>query len=230
MTGTGKMFEASVIVAVKHPAEYLYSCLESLQAQTLPPKEVLLIETGGMPASLDLSGFNLNIKRIQQDGSGLAQAWNQGMTNAQGGHIAFLDSDDQWTRDCLSQHEMATKTDGYKGASVGNVEFKLCNEVSSGFRKKLLNSSHLAYMPGCAVFSLKAIDEIGHFREDLGVATDIEWFARARELISFIEIPATVLTKRVHSKNLSFRSLEQGDYQGDLTRALYHHINRGKKL
>lgn len=215
------MFEVSVVVPVKYPAPYLNACIESIMKQTYLPKEVILVETGDGTFTRTEVNSVVQIRQLRQTGKGLAQAWNQGITNAKGSHVAFIDSDDEWDIDCLKNHEAASRESDYMGGSIGKVIFSPVGEVPSGFRKSLLGECHLAYMPGCSVLSQEALKGIGNFREDLGVTTDIEWFGRARGKLSFVEMKTTVLVKRVHTANLSYNALETGTYQQDLTRALF---------
>ena len=222
------MFKVSVVIPVKYPAKYLEKCLKVLSDQTFPPHEVLLVESSVDGPTKTLRSNVLFIRRIRQIGTGLPQAWNQGVAESNGTHIAFLDSDDEWDVHCLEKHSLASKDARYQGASVGRVIFEPSSEMAPGFRKNLFGSSHLAYMPGCSVFSKSALDKIGAFNENLGVASDIEWFARARQMLDFIEIDSPVLHKRVHDGNLSLNSFQTAVYERDLIQAIRQHIKDRK--
>ena len=219
--------KVSVIMAVKHPSPHLHPALMSVAAQTQQPFEVILVETGPTTTGIPWSDLP-ELRRITQQGEGLAAAWNQGAEAAGGSFLAWLDSDDVWTPNALQAHARALAATPAARASVGRVRFiQEGAQLPASFRPALLSGDHLAYMPGSALVSRAAWDMVGPFREDLGVATDIEWFARLRRAVTVIALSQHVLNKRVHGGNLSYGAAQQGDYDGDLLRALHAHMTAG---
>jgi glycosyltransferase involved in cell wall biosynthesis len=204
----------SVLMAVRHPAPHIEPALHSIDAQAFAPHEVILIEAGATEFPLVT---NASLHRIHQTGSGLAQAWNQAIEAATGDWIAWLDSDDIWSPDALAAHAQALSQAPAAGVSVGNVRFFLDGDtLPAGFRPELLEGSHRAFMPGTSLVHREAVARVGPFREDLGVATDIEWFARLRDTVPAVETREIVLHKRVHETNLSYTSAVNGDYSAAL--------------
>jgi len=226
MTSNNAIAKVSVIVAVKHPAPYLSDAITSITSQTLKPLEILVIESGEREDSGELDK-SIPINFIKQTGKGLAQAWNQGIEAAAGTHVSWLDSDDIWLPHALERHAMTLSASEYQGVSVGRVKFWTESRTSvTGFNSNLLEESHLAYMPGCSVVEKSLVTEVGSFREDLGVATDIEWFARLRTIKIAVELSDVVLHKRVHKTNLSYGAINT-NYNQDLLNALHAHLQRG---
>ncbi len=88
----------SFIVPVYNVEEYLETCLNSLQAQTIPDFEAILVDDG----STDSSGTicdeyvrkDCRFRVIHQTNGGLAVARNSGQKVAVGEWISFVDSDD----------------------------------------------------------------------------------------------------------------------------------------
>lgn len=219
--------KVSVIMAVKHPSPHLNQALVSVAVQSQQPFEVILVETGPVTTGMPWSDLP-ELRRIAQQGEGLADAWNQGAEAASGNFLAWLDSDDTWTPNALQSHVSALAATPAAMASVGRVRFiREGAHLPPSFRPSLLYGDHLAYMPGSALVTRAAWDRVGPYREDLGVATDIEWFARLRRAVPVIPLPHHVLNKRVHAGNLSYEAAQQGDYNGDLLRALRAHIAAG---
>lgn len=204
----------SVVMAVRHPAPHIEQALGSIDAQTLAPHEVILVEAGDTESHLVIRS---RLRRIPQSGSGLAQAWNQALQAATGDWIAWLDSDDVWSPDALAAHARALAQAPEAGVSVGHVSFFLdADSLPAGFRPELLEGTHRAFMPGTSLVSRQAAARMGPFREDLGVATDIEWFARLRDTVPAAETHEVVLRKRVHGANLSYTAAASGDYSAAL--------------
>lgn len=88
----------SVIVPVYKVEQYLDQCVRSLQEQTYPHLEILLVDDGSpdnCPAMCDqFAKQDSRIKVIHKKNGGLADARNAGLDAATGDMIAFVDSDD----------------------------------------------------------------------------------------------------------------------------------------
>ena len=92
------MVSVSVIMPVYNSSNFLNKSIESVQNQTLKDIEIICVDDGSTDDSLDilneLNDKYGNIKIICQKNSGPGIARNNGIKNAQGEYIAFLDSDD----------------------------------------------------------------------------------------------------------------------------------------
>ena len=92
------MPKISVIVPVYNVEQYLPKCLDSIINQTFKDIEIICINDG----STDNSGKVLEeyaqkddrIKVLNQDNKGLSAARNNGISQAKGEYISFVDSDD----------------------------------------------------------------------------------------------------------------------------------------
>ena len=74
-----------------------------------------------------------------------------------------------------------------------------------GFRARVLESDHVANMPSALLVRRSAFERVGEFRTDLRVASDIEWFVRAKDAGLVLEVvPRVLVRKRVHDTNLSY--------------------------
>lgn len=92
------MVSVSVIMPVYNSSSFLNKSIESVENQTLNDIEIICVDDGSTDDSLDilneLNNKYENIKIICQENSGPGIARNNGIKNAQGEYIAFLDSDD----------------------------------------------------------------------------------------------------------------------------------------
>ena len=90
----------SVVIPVHDVVDYLDACLDSVQAQTHPHLEVILVDDG----STDGSGLLCDERAsrdprmhvIHQENRGPGHARNVGIARATGSFVTFLDSDDWW--------------------------------------------------------------------------------------------------------------------------------------
>lgn len=104
----------SVIIPVYNVRAYLTDCLESVVAQTLADKEVMLIDDGSTDGSAEICDYYASLysyfRVIHKPNGGPSSARNLGIGEAKGEWLIFLDSDDVWAdHDCLaSLHEYVT--------------------------------------------------------------------------------------------------------------------------
>lgn len=97
------MFNISVIIPSYKPETYLYDCLKSLKEQTYNKNlfEIIIILNGcNEPYKSNIQDYiknhlsEINIQLIQTNTSGVSNARNIGLDNAQGEYICFIDDDD----------------------------------------------------------------------------------------------------------------------------------------
>ncbi len=91
----------SVILPTYNRASRLKRAVRSIQEQTLPPRELIVIDDGSTDNTAAIvSGLAENspfpIKLIRRKNSGAAAARNRGICAARFPYLCFLDSDDWW--------------------------------------------------------------------------------------------------------------------------------------
>lgn len=88
----------SIIVPVYNTALYLSKCLNSIAAQTFTDFEVLMIDDGSTDGSGEIcdqySQSDSRFIAIHQSNQGVSVSRNNGLKQARGNYIAFVDSDD----------------------------------------------------------------------------------------------------------------------------------------
>jgi len=93
-------YKVTVIIPVYNVENYLAEALESLLAQTIPQEEmeVLMINDGSTDGSAAIcQGYvekHENFKLISQENQGVSAARNNGIRNAKGKYLLYLDGDD----------------------------------------------------------------------------------------------------------------------------------------
>ena len=112
----------SVVIPAYQPGTLLVRALESVQAQTRPPEEVIVVDDGCTDGSVDRARAAFPAARfIALDANlGVSVARNRGVEAAQGALIAFLDADDTWREDKLLRQLQAMER---AGAEVGLTGF-----------------------------------------------------------------------------------------------------------
>lgn len=98
----------SVIIPARNAATTLALTLASVQAQTLPQWEALVINDGStdhtaaIVARMATADPRIRLLQGSAQGSSAARARNVGINAAQGRYIAFLDADDLWLPEKLA--------------------------------------------------------------------------------------------------------------------------------
>lgn len=116
----------SVVVPVYNVKAYVEKCLNSILAQTYPNVEILVVDDG----STDGSGALCDTCKAKDDrikvihfpeNRGLSAARNQGVLDARGEYICFVDSDD------YVEPELLWKL--YEGLTEQNADISICGAV-----------------------------------------------------------------------------------------------------
>jgi glycosyltransferase involved in cell wall biosynthesis len=211
----------SVIVPVKDGESYLGEAIESVLAQSYPRLELIVVDGNSSDRSGEIARSYTEVKYVQQDGQGLAGAWNQAIELSTGKLIAFLDSDDRWTPGKLdAQVELLDRQPELAGA-IGLVRFFLTAGATppSGMRPHLLDDEHLGQIPGALLARREAFETVGQFDPSYEIALDVDWFARGKDAgLELAAVPQVVLEKRFHSANLSHSQPDR--YHREMVRAM----------
>ena len=89
------MVKLSIIIPYYQTYELTEKLLDSLMPQLTDEVEIIIVDDGCNEKLLDYyCDYDVNIKVIHQDNTGVSGARNCGLKEAQGKYIAFIDSDD----------------------------------------------------------------------------------------------------------------------------------------
>jgi len=106
----------SIIIPVYDLAPYLKECLDTVQAQTWPDLEVLLVNDGSTDSSRDLCQIYVRSDRrfhlIDKPNTGVSDSRNRALDRASGKYIQFIDGDDWLTKDATESLVHAAETTG----------------------------------------------------------------------------------------------------------------------
>jgi glycosyltransferase involved in cell wall biosynthesis len=193
----------SVIIPTYNRAHLLERTLGSVQAQTLAPAEIILVDDGSTDntATLVQQHFS-DCRYLHQSNQGVSSARNHGIRTAKGEWLAFLDSDDEW---------LPGKLAAQRGALESAPEIRVCHTeeiwVRNGRRvnpmkKHAKTGGHIfqhclplcAISPSSVMIHHSIFDEVGLFDESLPACEDYDLWLRvcARHAVQFIDTPQIV--------------------------------------
>lgn len=101
------MPKVSVIIPIYNTEKYLQDCVDSVLHQSFGDFEIILVDDGSTDNSPKLCDEfcekDARVRVIHKKNEGLSMARNDGLANATGDYVLFLDSDDFWiNKDDLS--------------------------------------------------------------------------------------------------------------------------------
>src|SRR4051812_31835494 len=104
--------DVSVVVPTFNRAELLDHTLRSLEEQTTPPAEVVVVDDGSTDATAEiLAGREVTVVRNPDGGWGPARARNAGLGRVSTDYVAFVDSDDLLLPDALERLRALLESD-----------------------------------------------------------------------------------------------------------------------
>ncbi len=108
------MPEISVIIPVYNVEKYLNECLDSVLAQTFKDFEVICVNDGSTDNSPEIlrqyADKDQRVKIVTQSNQGLSMARNNGLKEACGRYVYFVDSDDAIHPQCLELAHFLAET------------------------------------------------------------------------------------------------------------------------
>jgi glycosyltransferase involved in cell wall biosynthesis len=208
MTSTNSLI--SIIIPVYNCEQYLEEALESVLNQNFKPLDIIVIDDGSTDRSLSIAeSYVPQIRVFQQPNLGAAEARNNGIKNANGDFLAFLDSDDVWLTDKLSsQIELFTENPNLDMV-FGGVEQFLSPELEQDHNTPTvaIKKHPLGLLAGTMLIRKASFLKVGLFNSAWKIGEFIDWYAKAKEQnLSNMVLPKTVLRRRIHTSNLGIRA------------------------
>lgn len=227
----------SVIIPVYNREKYLGECIASLQAQSYPMFEIILIDDGSTDKTLEicqkLAAEDSRIVLLNGSHCGVSAARNKGLDIAKGEYVLFVDSDDVIHPLLLEElvESMAKNDAPMGGSAVVSVPHSKWHRVNEIIAKEtdFCGTEHLSNEETLhAVFhSITPLNMIGgvmmlrnwvdhtRFREDLFIGEDF-WFIYENLIkgASAVFLNKKRYYARVHDENTSW----DYSYEGFWTR------------
>ncbi len=204
----------SVIIPAYNSSKTILSTIKSVLNQTFSDFELIIINDGSTDSTLEVirNVLDSRIKIFSYPNNGVAVSRNQGIKNASGELIAFLDADDLWTPDKLELQLKALKNNPNAALAYSWTDFIDENGqiVNTGMRTvingnaytELLKSNFLQNGSNPLIHKY-VLDRIGGFDESLPAAQDWDLYLRLGFHYEFLCVPCPQILYRVSSDSMS---------------------------
>jgi glycosyltransferase involved in cell wall biosynthesis len=196
----------TAIVPVRNGGRYLGGALDSIRAQTRRADEVIVVDDGSTDGSAELAESYADVRCIRQASQGCAAARNAGIAAARGDLLAFLDADDEWTEDKLAVQVAYLEEHRAVPYVLARQTIHLEPGVTrpAGLRPEHLEHDQVGYLPSTLVARREVFAQIGGFDAGYAVASDVEWFVRAKDAgLLPVVVPRVLVRRRLHTTNVS---------------------------
>jgi glycosyltransferase involved in cell wall biosynthesis len=227
------MTTVDVVIPVRDGARFLPACLDSVLAQTFPPRRILVVDDGSTddtPAVVrGYASRAPEIQPIRTAPTGVSHARNVGIRASAADCIAFIDSDDVWTPDKLAR-QMAI-LDGSPDVGFVNCGYFIIDadgtpREAAGHApsrrgdvfRDLIDGYQVAGSASAVVARRALLLDVGGFDETLAHSEDLDvWLKLAR--ISRLDYVADPLAGiREHAGSVQRRPSRSRDEEDFLSR------------
>ena len=217
-----KFADITVVIPVKERFDLLKIALESINKQTLIPKNVIIVDDGSSEKINLIKKYNFNLKIVRNKKNiGVSASRNKGIKLSKTRYICFIDTDDVWKKNKIRlQFQLAEKN---------KLDFVYCNYKNSKSKKNIENNKEIFERlinkwsnPNCSTFFFKrtSLLKLGCFDENLKGSEDHDlWFRLSQsnlkisyvnknlvrtEKFNYLQISRNYLIRK-ESLNLFFR-------------------------
>lgn len=219
----------TIIVPAFNAEAYLEATLKSLQNQTYPNLQIIVVDDGSTDATPEIVRSHASkVSYIRQENSGSCAApRNTGLKIAKGEFISFFDADDLMAPDKISQQVRdlsefpsavmsITNYRNFTDTAKSPDHFSSCPLLSeliceAGHKRLLLTAQESRSLlieenyaiAGSPLFRATAIEQTNGFDETLFACEDFHLIYRLAKLGSVVINPFLGFNRRVHALNMS---------------------------
>jgi glycosyltransferase involved in cell wall biosynthesis len=173
-----KQADVAIIIPCYDLEKYLGECIDSIRAQTVQPKEIIIIHDG-CKAPKFFNGCEMICRSFNR---GVAYSRDEGAKNTKAKYILFVDADDALREDFI---EESLKIDAdivyprvflwsrWGGSKYYNAMFEPDKNITL---KKLLAKNEIVVT---SLIKRTVYDKVGGFDESLPIFEDWDFFVRA---------------------------------------------------
>jgi glycosyltransferase involved in cell wall biosynthesis len=225
----------SVVIPCFNAEKYIDGTLRSVVSQDWPNLEIIVVDDGSSDRSADLVAASFpDVRLIRQSNAGVAAARNNGISNATGEWIGFVDADDYWLPGKLRlQYEMlagnpdarmiySSWREWYSEEPTPSPALvQAIHETPDDVRPELSGWIYHRLLLDCEVWTSTVVGErslfveLGGFDESKSVGEDYDLWLRASRLTPILRLHTPLALYRKHATSVTRRPPAR-NYQRDV--------------
>jgi glycosyltransferase involved in cell wall biosynthesis len=219
----------TIVIPVFNGSNYLKEAIDSALAQTYTNLEIIVVNDGsqddGLTEAIAL-GYGDRIRYLSKQNGGTSTALNLGIRNMRGDYFCWLSHDDLYHPECV-EAQIKTVADLDDKTTITMTDLCTMDENRRIMCADTYYQSHINEWPpraearlypviymklhGCQImFHRSVFERVGLFDEEMLVAQDFEFFARAFREFPHVLIPRVLGTARDSSNRQGRRSASKG--------------------
>ena len=241
------MPQISVIIPTYNREKFVVKAIDSVLRQGVADLEIIVIDDGSTDGTRKaLEAYGPNARCMFQENSGVSSARNAGIGVAQGVWVAFLDSDDEWTKDYLACQIAQIKAYPEAVAHITNAVTVLPSGgrssrfVETGLMDRFRTKpclvferplsvivKHAPWFLQSSIIRRDVLLKAGLFDEGLSIAEDLDVIARVSlgGPVTFCRKELVEIYRREESIiNLGTQSLKRGIYRWKAFEKVYANL------
>ena len=208
------MRKVTVLIPTYNLASYIEAAIESVQNQTYPVSEIIVIDDGSTDDTDKILKDRQDIRYIKCGHQGVSAVRNRGIAEACGDWIAFIDADDLWTPDKLEKQ--IRYLDEHPDCPIVFTQYKNFTDIpyeELSERQKLVMDVVSYPCLVTALIKKEVFDRYGTFILKYSYSEDTEWLKRLSfagvDLSSQLE--EDLYLRRIHHTNTTISHESPGE-------------------
>ena len=207
----------SAVIPVYNGREFIQAAIESVFAQSHASVECVVVDDGSTDGTGELvARMTLPVRYVRQTNMGVARARNVGAAAAEGEYLAFLDADDVWEPEKISQQLLSLDQAPFRAAvcacTVTDAAGRNLRVVRMDSRSGslvdmvLFAGASVVSTSSTALMARHDFFALGGFDERLSTSADWDFLARCilRDGgVAYVDDP--LVRYRLHGRNMSRR-------------------------
>jgi len=205
----------SVIIPAYNAGEFIETTIKGIVEQHYSHWELIIVDDGSTDDTPEKIKPYLKDPRIQylhQKNSGVSQARNLGFKNSSGNFIAFLDADDCWLPDNIS--EKVKKFESGQEYGLVHSDMKVVDEYLNETGETLTGNEgflldELLLSKGCSIpapssilVKREVVAMVQGFDSNLSTSADLDFFLRVAQLFKIGRVDKALGLYRKHPNNM----------------------------
>lgn len=207
----------TIVTPSWNSVEFIERTIRSIVSQTYKNIEFIVVDGGSTDGTLDV------LKRhtdeiswwVSEKDNGMYHAINKGLARASGEIVAYLNSDDIYYPETISQVVSIFSECPEADLIYGDLDFIdakdsiLYKQKYPNFSAKhFANANYSMIGQPASFWRSSLLKKIGGFDESFKMAADFDFFVRAGSAGKILRVDRTFAAFRVHEKSLTSRQLQ----------------------